>query len=716
MSHTVGPVEERATTELSPKRAPAIAWSVAASLLGSFGPALQTWNRSYDKLESPASVLAAGTLLGLALGFRPRSWVRSIAPVAAATALGALLSFPRGGRLPTVLAWGLVAIAHAALVEWQPTARWPRRQVGRAWAAVPLLGVAGVLISDPDRIRWTALVPAAVAMVVVDLTARLPGAARRLDDGLRRLSERARRRSVRLLRSGPTVAAETVGVLPLTRYLRRRLTELRRWLVAPKSRRDRWFLAALGVGVALRTAWVLVMTQPHAEWYSWWNLQAAKDFAQGQTPQYAGAPTNFWPPGYGATLAPLQWIGDRVGGFPIHWAAAGLNIVIGTVVIALTGALATRWFGPGARNPAAWISAVGAGQIFISSAAVPDPLEAMLFLLVVLALTEIVDHRPRRFLPPFAMVGLTIGYAGLVKDFGVVLLAMPALVLRARRGTWRGALRPTLAAAAGAAVLLGGWTIRNGTEIGLWSPLSTVNADGLCWTRYQLDWMTFETEGTQMVSDEMFEDCNKYSPLNVPGAPWSNWLPGRALDSTEPDEARWFSRNTAAFRRFVLDDPMALVRLAPLRMYTTAGNDSSGGLQLAAQSGEITLAGPLAMKVLTDASNLWYYAVVGLAFVGLLRLRPARAALPIWSVALFLLGYTTFGPRALSRHFFVAHPFLAILAGGTVAAATVGGLTLRARAGRDAGTAAEPATEPTDPLTGDALAGDPLTGDAAPTS
>ena len=89
---------------------------------------------------------------------------------------------------------------------------------------------------------------------------------------------------------------------------------------------------------------------------------------------------------------------------------------------------------------------------------------------------------------------------------------------------------------------------------------------------------------------------------------------------------------------------------------------------LASQSGESSIAGPLAMEVLRDAANAWYFGVVGLVLVGLVRLRSVRRAIPLWAITVFLAVYTIPGPRALSRHYFIAYPFLAVMAAATIAA------------------------------------------------
>jgi hypothetical protein len=101
------------------------------------------------------------------------------------------------------------------------------------------------------------------------------------------------------------------------------------------------------------------------------------------------------------------------------------------------------------------------------------------------------------------------------------------------------------------------------------------------------------------------------------------------------------------------------------------------------------------MKVYLDAAYAWYYPALALFLLGLLRLRSVRRAIPFWFLAGVLAVYTIPGPRALSRHYLIAHAFIAAAAAASVAAMGSG---LRSADGDpdDPGAAVDAASEPPD--------------------
>lgn len=649
-------------------------------LLGAWAPALAVSPPTYGDLSGLVGVLIGAAALAAALRWMVRrSWM-SLALVAGALALGAALTVPRVGRAPIGIAWLLVALGHAALVAWRSPIGSPRRPTDQAWLGVPFVIAAAVVWqATTSLIATLALIMAGFG--VVEWCSRAPAVAEAIDQRVNAVSAGMRRRLF-----------GSMGVTSVVRYAGAQRRDLGRWIRTPKTSRDRWFVGALGTGFALRAVWVAAMSESHAEFYSEWNFMFARQFASGQMPSYGGIPTAYWPPGYGATIAPLQWLSNRWPWLEMHMAASGLNVIMGTVTIGLVGALAARWFGPTARNIAAWIMALAVGHIYATSAGVGETLATMVFVLVVLASTVIVDRAPASGAAPFVVVGLLIGYISLVKDFGPVLVLVPALVIRARRFSWKGALRPVVASVLGALVLLGPWTVRNGVQVGVWRPTSTVSSDTLCYARWKLDWTRFEAEGVDSVSREVIEDCNRNSPVDNPDVDDPYALTPDKFRYDHPDEPKWVSYQTREFLEFLADEPLYLFKVAPLRIYETVGNDANGGLSLANESGEVKIAGPLAMKVYGDAANAWYYAVLTLALVALARLRKVRAAIPLWAMTVFLALYTIPGPRALSRHFFIAYPFLTIMASAAIVVLGGGSIAVRG-----AGSVSSPANEDAQP-------------------
>lgn len=641
-------------------------WTLLAWGLGTWPAASAVWPPVLaPDHRSSLGLALGGALWAVALKLRPLWGATGALTLIAAAVVGAAATVPTVGRAPILVTWVLVTVAFAALVEWRPTPGWPQRSGAQAWFALPFVLAACITWRATSSLPPT-LALAFVGLAVVEWTGRRSSRADALGD---RCASAARLVVDRCSSSGRRAASAT-GVATVGRYLHGRWQWWRTWLATPVTRRDGWLLAAIVTGFLLRSVWALTMTTTTVEWYAQWNLRFAEQFAAFQTPSYYGVKTAYWPVGYGATLAPLQWLSDRTSWFGIHAAASMLNVVVATVTIGLVAALARTWFGARARNPAAWLMAIAPGHIYATSATVSETLATAVAVLVTLAISILVKHlgRRREFAPLF-VVGLGIGYAALLKDFGIFLLLVPALALRATNRSWRGAARATGAAALGAAVLLVPWGIRNAVQVGVWTPLSTVTADSLCYTTYEVDWLQFiAAGGAESMSREMLEDCNRNSPLDNPAASDVAAAPVDRFRSEGPDEAKWYRSEVSEFLSWVVQNPTYLPTIAPLRLYTTVGNDAEGGLTLAAQSGEVELAGPLAMSVFRDAANGWYYVVAGLTLLALLRLPVVRAAIPLWAIPLFLALYPILGPRALSRHFFIAYPFLVVMAAAAVAA------------------------------------------------
>lgn len=640
-------------------------WLLLAWALGTWPAASAVWPPVLAPDPWPSLGLAlGGALWALALRMRPLWGAPGAVALLAAAVVGAAATVPMVGRAPILVTWVLVTVAFAALVEWRPTPGWPQRTMAQAWFALPFVLAACIAwratLSAPPTLALAFL-----GFAVVEWTARRSSQADALGD---RCASAARLVLDRCTSAGQRAASAT-GFATVGRYLRRRWHGWRAWLVTDVTQRDVWLIAALVTGFVLRAAWALTMTTTTVEWYAHWNLRFAEQFAAFETPSYYGVKTAYWPVGYGATLAPFQWLADRTSWFGIHAAASILNVVVATITIGLVAALAATWFGARARNPAAWLMAIAPGHIYATSATVSETLATAVAVLVTLAISILVKHlgRRREFAPLF-VVGLGIGYATLLKDFGIFLLLVPALALRATNKSWRGAVRATAAVAVGAAVLLVPWGIRNAVQVGVWTPLSTVTADSLCYTTYEVDWLQFiAAGGAESMSREMLEDCNRNSPLDNPAASDVAAAPRDRFRPEGPDEAKWYRREVSEFFSWVVQNPTYLPTIAPLRLYTTVGNDAEGGLTLAAQSGEVELAGPMAMSVFRDAANGWYYVVAGLTLLALLRLPVVRSAIPLWAIPLFLALYPILGPRALSRHFFMAYPFLVVMAAAAVA-------------------------------------------------
>jgi len=309
--------------------------------------------------------------------------------------------------------------------------------------------------------------------------------------------------------------------------------------------------------------------------------------------------------------------------------------------------------------------ALAPSQVFATSAAVGEVLATVLFLTILIA-SFVVSRRKSTSAGPLLAIGLLVGYAALVKDFALALVAIPVLCAWSVGTPWRRSLRHGATVLLGAAVLLVPWGVRNAVQVGWWSPTSTVVADGLCITAVNPDHQFVDDVGPNVPTD-IVERCYRNSPLDDAGGEFASLFPDDYMFG-RPDEGPWARRHNREFLSWVLDHPTELLAAAPMKLYYAVGNDSSGGILFATQSGEARIASTQTLGIYNDLANAWYYVVTALAIAGLAMSPSVRRAVPVWAIVVLVATYPVLGPRTLSRHFFIAQPLLAVLAAGTVAA------------------------------------------------
>jgi hypothetical protein len=249
-----------------------------------------------------------------------------------------------------------------------------------------------------------------------------------------------------------------------------------------------------------------------------------------------------------------------------------------------------------------------------------------------------------------AAAGLVVGYAVLVRTPGIVLLLAPALIVRARRGSWRGSLRPTAAVLAGAAVLLVPWMLRNAVQVGVWTPTATKDALALCIGHRD------GADGLDVIviaSPAPRGGCFAGSPYDDP-----------ALD--HPDEARWYRTNVSHAIGWAVTHPVDEVRLVFWKSFESMSSESTA-LFASRQLTDQTWPTPLGARALNLFADAWQWVVLALAGAGLALLPACRRALPIWGLAAAHLVLIWIG-AAQPQHKLPMMPLLAILAGAVIGA------------------------------------------------
>ena len=405
-------------------------------------------------------------------------------------------------------------------------------------------------------------------------------------------------------------------------------------------------MAAVVVAFGLRLAWVIFATGPVSSELSdpAQYLRYAERFSALGTPQLFGEPTAFLPPGYALFLAPLSFLARNTDWISVNFAASLANVVLATATVVFTALLAERWIGPSARNPAAWIMALAAGQIYYTSVVMSETLFTALTTGLLLAATVLFWDERQRAARWVVAFGVLTGFALLVRTPGVILLLAPALVLRTTTGSWKGAGRASGLALLGVLVLVVPWTIRNAVQIGVAVPISTNNAAFLC---------TGHHEGATGLFDDTPEGlayCYTESPY----------------DEGNADEARWYRRTTANAIEWAVRNPVDEIRLTLWKTYDTMRDDREA-LSDAEDFGSRPLFDERVRGIYVTLANSWHWAVLALAAAGLTWLRACRRALPIWITATVML-VAVWGGLALSRYHHPIMPLLVVFAAAVVAA------------------------------------------------
>ncbi|MBL8776555.1 MAG: glycosyltransferase family 39 protein [Acidimicrobiales bacterium] len=430
----------------------------------------------------------------------------------------------------------------------------------------------------------------------------------------------------------------------------------------PGGGRRAVFVAAIVVGFAVRLVWVVWATRTPtglrdpAEY-----LRIAVGFSEGDMPTFGGGggPSAFWPPGYPAVLSPFVWLARQTGWASTAFVASLVNVAAGTATVALAGVLADRWLGRAARNTAAWLVALCPALVYWTSTAHTETAFTPLFL-GALSMASIAAARPstRRWVA----VGALVAAAFLVRSPGVIALAAPALAVRGTRGSWRGALRPTLIVVGVAAACLVPWTIRNGVQVGFWSPASTNNAGAVCFGHHDEAPALWEPE---KLSQEIQDDCYGTSPYAERRFATLYGLSGSAAEAmpVDTDEVAWYRDATGRGVRWAVTHPVEEAELSARKVWETWSSEGrvvDGARNFEDPGWAGHWHGPL------EAVADWWGWLVGAGAVAGLALVPAcRRASVVWvPIALYTLAIA--GGVVDPHYRYPVVPLVAVLAAGAL--------------------------------------------------
>jgi hypothetical protein len=457
---------------------------------------------------------------------------------------------------------------------------------------------------------------------------------------------------------------------------------------------NRSLALALLTALALRLFWIAIATRTPtgafndaAEY-----LRMASGFSEGALPSIGTRASALYAPGYPMLLAPFVFVARQTGVATPAEVASVVNMVAGTFTVGATAFLAARWVSPRARNPAAWLMAVAPAHIYFTPTAHGETVFAAVFLGLTWWLTVVVDRSQATDVPVrtrwLLLFGLLVAFAVLVRGPGLLLLAVPPMIVRARGGPVRSVVRVGAVVLAATVVGLVPWTLVNGVRVGVWTPVSTQNATALCVGHHDL------ADGGFPLTDmprTIAEDCYRHSPWDDPelGLAPAWWR------YSGVDEPRWYRASSQRGIAWAVTHPVDEVWLAGQKLVKAWSSEwdalpAGRNYQQEEWTGRAT--GPL-----NGTANAWLYLVEALAVIGLVVSPACRRATPIWGSALLVCLMLVAGiAQPHFRH--AAVPFLVVLGSGAVVA--VGGRRALADQRVDDGEEEVAGPEPGDQLEG----------------
>ena len=369
-----------------------------------------------------------------------------------------------------------------------------------------------------------------------------------------------------------------------------------------------WLAGILLVAFAVRLAWVLyAQVDPldgrFADTVVYHLIAASMAEGGGYTSPYTLLPTALFPPGYISFLIPIYWA------FGAHYELAELaNVFLGTASVGLLYVIALQLFGVGPARLAALLLAVFPGQVFFTSLIYSEPLYTLLMLAGLIVL--IAARRRSLDWRWVVLYGIVAGAATMVRSSGAAMLVMGPLYLLLLTRDVRGAARATVLMAAGAALLIGPWTVRN--IITLDSPVVITTAAGI--NLYQ--------------GHHVGASGGDVSPAKLI---YTYGLVNRAGGEVDVNNA-----GVKEAVHFAATHPLSEVALVGKKLRELYAGDS-GWLDLNEDYGHYPFIEPDLRDALRTTADVYYFALLAAAGLGVLRWSRERGAGPLLPVVVILV-------------------------------------------------------------------------------
>ena len=360
-----------------------------------------------------------------------------------------------------------------------------------------------------------------------------------------------------------------------------------------------------------------------------------------------GEPTAYYPVGYPAALGVVFWLMYHLPfGNDEPLAAALFNLVLGVATVALVFEVARRLFDNRVGLVAAGIVALYPNLIFQTAVALTETLFNFVVMLALLLLLW------RPWTSPLGrarlvLFGALIGFSALVRPISLSFLPGLLVVWLVTGFGWRRSIHHLALIAAGTAIVIAPWIVRNAIVMDSPVLISTNFGDNLCIGRHPGASGAFDVDlDTPTDQDYCFHDLG---------------------DQTRPAyEIRRNDLTTSRALEYLREHPVDELRLLFWRAYYTFESDADG-LDAAESYGEDHFIRPRNREVLETIANFWYWSTSALGLLGLTffasRRDPRR---PFFLVAMILLAVTPLIFFGDTRFHVPVLPLLSIAAAATI--------------------------------------------------
>jgi 4-amino-4-deoxy-L-arabinose transferase-like glycosyltransferase len=349
-------------------------------------------------------------------------------------------------------------------------------------------------------------------------------------------------------------------------------------------------------------------------------------------------PTTFRPPGYTFLLGGLYrltdvWERPRPERVIV---ARRMQVVIGTVLVAMIGLLAAQLWGPLVALVSMGLAAVYVPLVTMSGTVMSEPLFTVFMLG---ALSAAVQHRRSPHALRWALVaGLFAGAAILTRANGMILLLSLALAVWDGRPRWTArALAPAVALVVVALLTVAPWTIRNAREFHAFIPVTTQLGSALAGTYND----EARTDPERPASWRSLRHVPSYADLY-----------GRLRQT---DEAVLEKRLRRRAEQYVLDHPLYVAQVA---FWTTVR-----GLELDDMDWSIHTASTVSIDATWAKRGVWcFWAFAVLAVAGALTAGARRAPWYVWAFPALMYLSVVFLVIETPRYRTPIDPFIVVLA------------------------------------------------------